>query len=519
MAKCIEQVRNHQFSLKLFAAFGFILSAMILGIGPLLWLGLAQGFGGFDAYLVKVVTFTLWQSFLSTTLSLAIAIPVAIALARRDFLGRRALLGVFSIPLALPAIVAILGIVGVYGNEGWLGGWFSIYGISGIVFAHVFFNMPLAVRLLLTRLEAIPPESYRLGGQLGFTDGQFFRFIAWPQISSPLIGIASLIFLLCMASFTVVLILGGGPQATTLEVAIYQSLRLDFDPGLAAILALTQMIVCGFLVFIAGQFAREVNVFPHSIAQGKRFDGASISSRIGDVVSIIIAISIVLPPMVAVILSGVASVQFTASLRNAVFTSLGIGFASAALSLTLGWILAHSAAKSNSVFFRSAIGVASLAAFILPPAVLATGWFLLLAPLTDVSQLAVYLVITLNAMMALPFVWSPLYPAITESLQRHDRLCESVGLRGIARLWLVELPVLRRPLALAFMMAVIVSLGDLSAIVFFGNPNLVTLPALIMQQMGHYKMQDAAGSAFILTALCFALLTLAQKWGDRHDQS
>ena len=82
-----------------------------------------------------------------------------------------------------------------------------------------------------------------------------FRFIEWPQLASAITGISSLIFLLCTASFAVVLILGGGPQATTLEVAIYQSLRLDFDPARASILALAQLVTCGLLVLVAGQFA------------------------------------------------------------------------------------------------------------------------------------------------------------------------------------------------------------------------------------------------------------------------
>ncbi len=117
-----------------------------------------------------MVAFTLKQAFLSTLLSVAIALPVALALARRQFFGREALLKIFSVPLALPAIVAILGIVGVYGNSGPFGGLFSIYGLTGILLAHVFFNMPLAVRLMLTRLEAIPAENFRLAAQLNFSD-------------------------------------------------------------------------------------------------------------------------------------------------------------------------------------------------------------------------------------------------------------------------------------------------------------------------------------------------------------
>ena len=155
----------------------------------------------------------------------------------------------------------------------------------------------------------------------------------------------------------------------------------------------------------------------------------------------------------------------------------------------------------------------------MPPAVLATGWFVTLSPIADMSRYAVFLVIVLNALMALPFVWSPLYPAITDSVQRHDRLCSSLGLRGFARLAVIDLPVLRKPLGLAFLMAVIVSLGDLSAITLFGSDTLVTLPALIFRQMGHYRMNDAAGTALVLAAFCFALITLAQRWSQSHDKA
>jgi thiamine transport system permease protein len=48
------------------------------------------------------------------------------------------------------------------------------------------------------------------------------------------------IFLICLTSFAVALTLGGGPRATTVELAIYQAFRFDFDLGRAALLALVQ---------------------------------------------------------------------------------------------------------------------------------------------------------------------------------------------------------------------------------------------------------------------------------------
>ncbi len=51
--------------------------------------------------------------------------------------------------------------------------------------------------------------------------------------------------MLCVTSFTIVLVLGGGPGATTLEVAIYQALRFDFEPATAAVLTGVQIAITG----------------------------------------------------------------------------------------------------------------------------------------------------------------------------------------------------------------------------------------------------------------------------------
>ncbi len=57
--------------------------------------------------------------------------------------------------------------------------------------------------------------------------------------------------MLCFASFATVLALGGGPQATTIELAIYQALSYDYDLGRAAILALIQLTCCLGLVLLS----------------------------------------------------------------------------------------------------------------------------------------------------------------------------------------------------------------------------------------------------------------------------
>lgn len=491
----------------LLTALGFVLGAVATGLLPLLAMGLGSGVSGLRSYAWHVVGFTLWQAFLSTLVSLAIALPLARALAARHFPGREIFLRLMLLPQALPAIVVVLGLLGLFGEAGWLGGIISPYGLTGILLAHLFFNMPLATRVLLTRMEAIPPESYRLAAQLRFTGWDVFRHVEWPVLAAAIKGVGGLIFLLCTASFTVVLVLGGGPQATTLEVAIYQALRMDFDPGFAALLSLAQLLLCTVAVFAAGRFAQAPDVFSQTLGNPP-IARTSLPALLFDIAILGVGGAILLPPLVNILIAGVGHIALTPILLWATLASIALASAAALLSLALGWILAHAAAKRREPAFRAAFAVTSLVSLIMPPAVMATGWFVILAPHTDVGRLAPLLIILLNALMAMPFVRTVLEPAIADSLQRHDRLCASLGLHGLNRLRLIEMRVLRKPLALAAIMAFILSLGDLAAITLFGTGDWVTLPALIYRQMGHYQMAEATGTALMLALFCL-LLTFA----------
>lgn len=135
-----------------------------------------------DSYLWHVVRFSFWQAFLSALLSVIPAIFLARALYRRRFPGRLALLRLCAMTLILPVLVAVFGILSVYGRQGWLATlcqslgleWtFSPYGLQGILLAHVFFNLPMASRLLLQALENIPGEQRQLAAQLGMRNWHF----------------------------------------------------------------------------------------------------------------------------------------------------------------------------------------------------------------------------------------------------------------------------------------------------------------------------------------------------------
>ena len=459
----------------------------------------------FDAYLMRVVWFTLLQAGLSTLLSIAFAIPVALSLSRHHFRGKAIISWLFGLPLALPAIVAILGIVDVFGKTGWLGGWFNLYGLTGILIAHVFFNMPMAARFLLQRLESTPAETQRLGQSLGFDKRARFRFIERPLVTSALPAIASLIFLLCTASFAVVLTLGGGPQATTLEVAIYQSLRFDYDPARAASFAIVQFALCTVLVWAATRYPNSLDVWPRLRNKRPTFQGLLSFQATATLAA---AACFVALPIVTLLIAGLHATWTSTLLVPAIITSVAIACTSALIALVLAWALAQGVVHSR---FPRLLGLGALATLIIPPAVLATGWFILSVKAGVQSHIGPALVVALNALMALPFAVSALAPAIKENGAQNDRLCASLGLKGWQRFHLIDLPALARPTSLALALCLIVSLGDLTAITLFGSNELVTLPSLIHSQMGAYRLNEAAGTALVLLLLAGGLIFVAER--------
>jgi len=161
------------------------------------------------------VRFTVVQALISAALSTLLAIPVARALARRRFPGRTLLIALLGAPFILPTIVAVLGLLAVFGRAGILSdtlGLFGlppvqIYGLHGIVLAHVFFNLPLATRLILQGWLEVPAERFRLAASLGLDARDVNRLIERPILRATLPGAFLVIFLVCTTSFAVALAL------------------------------------------------------------------------------------------------------------------------------------------------------------------------------------------------------------------------------------------------------------------------------------------------------------------------
>ncbi|WP_318580159.1 thiamine/thiamine pyrophosphate ABC transporter permease ThiP [Ochrobactrum sp. AN78] len=515
-------------------ALGFL--AVLVG-GSLLALAMeASGFNTdvyFDSYLLRAARFTVLQAAASSLLSVLFAIPVARALySEASFPGRGLILRLFALPLALPALVTVLGITSIYGRNGFIAQLSQsagypvspdVYGITGILIAHVFFNMPLAVRLILAAYETIPADYSKLSSQLGMRSTPRFRFIEWPVIRRNLPGMIGLIFMLCVTSFTTVLTLGGGPRATTLEVAIYQSLHFDFDPARAVALTLAQLALTLAILLGLRLTGRPSEEGFTLAATARRYGTPSKRERVFNIFAIAIGFLYVALPVSGVVISGLAAdlIRLLSewTVWRAISTSIALGFSAALLSVILSLSLVIAREATRSIRLANLFDTGASLILVMPPIVLGAGWFILLRHFTDPFVMAPFMVVTVNAAMAMPFAVRLLRPAWDTSAARHNRLCAQLGITGLNRLRLIDWPSIRRPFGMAFAFAMALSLGDLGTIALFGSDALLTLPYLLFQRMGSYRTFDAAGLALILGLLCLGLMFIADRAAARKETS
>lgn len=484
-----------------------------------------------DSYLHHVLAFSFEQALLSALFSVLPSILLARALYRRRFPGRALLLRLCAMTLVLPVLVAVFGLLSVYGRSGWLAHLcallgleyrFSPYGLQGILLAHVFFNLPLATRMLLQALENIPGEQRQLAAQLGLRGWTLFRLLEWPWLRRQILPTAALIFMLCFASFATVLALGGGPRATTLELAIYQALSFDYDPSRAALLALMQLGCCLLLVLLSQRFSQAIPTGSQNI-RGWRDPQDSGFARLSDAALIALALLLLLPPLVAVVVDGLhggltGALQQSA-LWQATLTSLriavGAGLLCVVLTTMLLWSSRELRQRQHTVSAQ-AMELSGMLILAMPGIVLASGFFLLFNATVGLPQRADGLVIFTNALIAIPYAMKVLENPMRDIHARYSQLCASLGISGFNRLKLIELRALRRPSAQALAFACVLSIGDFGVVALFGSADFRTLPFYLFQQIGAYRGADGAVTALLLLLLCLLLFTLMEKLPGRH---
>ncbi|WP_246813329.1 ABC transporter permease subunit [Neptunomonas phycophila] len=482
-----------------------------------------------DSYFLGVLGFTLKQSTISSFASVLFAIPIARALNQLNAQRfKNIFLGLCLLCFVTPTLVVVTGLVALLGRSGWLTPYieslvedysWNLYGLNGILLAHLFMNMPFAIRIIHQQLATIPDTSWRLAKQLKLSPWQRFVIIEKPVIQSAGLMLFGFIFVLCFNSFAVVLALGGGPQSTTLEVAVYQALKYDFNISEALTLAWSQLLIAGGLYACFSAMGTPVWQSHEVINQTTRPYPLTIQASRLRLLALCGVSILLLLPYVALLPS--ISLFFTADIWRLVMQplllSIGLGMTSASISLVMAYTLLQpirsQLKQKRSMRVKLLEQVATHQLFA-PAMVISVGLFVFLLPRVDLDRWGIIVVILLNSAVLVPFAFQKLKPRLIQFDQQYDRLCLSLKLNTWER-WKIEWAFIRPSFISAASLVFVLAAGDVAIFAIFGPSDWSTLPWLIYSLAGTYRIPEASAASLLLLLVCAGALWLLQLVANR----
>lgn len=238
----------------LLAAVFFVLPfiALLIGIN---WADLPELLTSQSA--LDALWLSLRTSVVSTLLCIVLGVPLALVLARTDFVGRSLLRAIVLVPLVIPPVVAGIILTEAFGRRGLIGEHLSALGIdiafttAAVVLAQTFVALPFMVTSLESHLVSSGQHYERLAQSLGASKWRTFRTITIPLLRPGLISGAVLTFARALGEFGATITFAGSLQGTTRTMPLEIYLTRETDPDAAVALSLVLILVAVVVIAIA----------------------------------------------------------------------------------------------------------------------------------------------------------------------------------------------------------------------------------------------------------------------------
>jgi len=199
--------------------------------------------------LFDVLLVTLEVVFAVVFLSLLIGVPAAYTLARRNFVGKRALMLLFLLPLMVPPITYGIPLATVL-YQAHLAG-----TIWGVILANLIPAAPFVILVMTPFVEQIDQNLESAARVFGASTARMFLHVLMPLLAPGILAASLLVLVRTIALFELTF-LTAGPDSQTLVVALYYAV---FAAGVRApqsvdAMAMVYMIVTLVWLLIALRF-------------------------------------------------------------------------------------------------------------------------------------------------------------------------------------------------------------------------------------------------------------------------
>jgi thiamine transport system permease protein len=494
-----------------------------------------------DPYTWRILRFTLVQALVSTLVSVAIGLPGAYLLATYRFRGKGIIKAICTIPFVLPSILVVLGFVIFYGNNGMINQAIMtilgtdtpplkiLYTFAAVILAHAFYNFPIALGLISSFWEQLPSRYNHAAMTLGARRWTIFRTVTLPRLVPAILSASTLIFLFCFSSFAILLVLGGGPRFTTLEVEIYRRARMTLDIEGAAALSILSIVITLVLVAIH-IWTQKLMTHQEEIERidERRLERrpSSFTGRVAVMGYMVFSVVFVLGPLLGIVyrsfqapvsrsgdlafslrwyrqLFGLEEVAGSAlgTAVTALLSSLTIALVTSIVSLTIGTMLAARLRRTNR---KRALSMELYA--MLPMAVssvvVGLGYYLVSSAIVGGRAVGITLVVLAHVVITSPFVLRSILPEYRKIPFSYTQASLTLGANVSQTFRRVELPLLRPAMATGAAFAFAISMGEINATLVLADSSISTVPIVMYRLIGSYNFAGACALGTILMVCC-----------------
>ena len=184
----------------------------------------------------------------TAVLATVLGTAASLALVRGRFPGRDAINSFIVSPLVVPAIIVAIGVYFVYAQARLVGNW------VGLVLAHTALALPFVVTNVSATLHGFDERLEYAAMNLGANRWQTFRRVTLPIIQPGVLAGALFAFITSFDELIVALFVSG-TGAVTLPRKMWDSLRQEIDPTIAAVS--TILITLSIVIFVSAELLRQ----------------------------------------------------------------------------------------------------------------------------------------------------------------------------------------------------------------------------------------------------------------------
>jgi putative spermidine/putrescine transport system permease protein len=194
---------------------------------------------------IHATLFSVRVGLVCAAIALLLGLLASVALVRFNLTGRKAIFILLILPIVVPEIITALAIYFVFARAQFTG------SLLSIAIAQSILALPYVILVVSPALRNLDPQFEQAARSLGAGPLRTFRFVIFPLLRPSIIAAALFGFLASFDNLLVALFLAG-PGAITLPIKMWEGLRLEINPLIAAVSTI-EIIFSIVILLAAGQ--------------------------------------------------------------------------------------------------------------------------------------------------------------------------------------------------------------------------------------------------------------------------